>query len=100
MTITINGREVKVKEVTFEGICELEENYGFDVRKRLDAVFSTIRKAYAFHAGISLKEAAKDIEQHVSKGGKMDNLRPFMDAIIDSPFMEALRATVTDEEEQ
>ena len=70
MTITINGREVKVKEVTFEGICELEENYGFDVRKMEAAVFSTIRKAYAFHAGISLKEAAKDIEQHVSKGGK------------------------------
>lgn len=100
MTITINGREVKVKEVTFEGICELEENYGFDIKKVDGAVFSTIRKAYAFHAGISLKEAAKDIEQHVSKGGTLDSFNPFLDAIIDSPFMEALRATVTDEEEQ
>ena len=85
--IKINEKEIKVKEIDFNGYCELCDDYGFDVTKVATNPLSAIRSLHAFNTKTTVKEAGKDIEQHFINGGKIDDFEPYFTALNDCRFL-------------
>lgn len=87
--VTINNKPVEVKPIDFQAICELED-LGFDINSLSKKSFTTMRCAVAYNMNISLQEASTEIENHIKNGGKLDDLVPFIEAILQSDFFTAL----------
>jgi hypothetical protein len=96
-TVKINNKIVIIKDIDFSAICELED-LGLDVMKVGNKAFSSLRAAVAFHLGISLTEASQEIENHVKNGGKIDELAPLLEIIIQSDFFQNLARNTENEE--
>lgn len=96
-TVMINNKVVVIKNIDFSAICELED-LGLDVSKVGSKTFSSVRSAVAFHMGISLDDAGKEIENHIKNGGKLDALVPLLEAIVESDFFQALAQNNTEAE--
>jgi hypothetical protein len=97
MNTVINGKNVNIKPIDFEAICELED-LGFDINTISKKTFSNIRTAVAFHMGLSLSEASAEIEGHIKNGGKIDAFVPLIEAITNSDFFQAITQNTESEE--
>ena len=95
-TTIINGKTVKIKNINFEAICQLED-LGFDVNTISKKTFSNIRTAVAFNMGISLAEASVEIEEHIKNGGKIDAFVPLIEALINSDFFQSISQNAENE---
>lgn len=91
-TFEINGKEYNAAEFDFNLTCELEDNGVSlaDIRKK---PMSFIRSYVALSAGIDVDIAGKEIEAHITNGGKLDNvMNVMMEQINDSGFFRNLAA--------
>ena len=87
--IVINGKNYKLRKVDFNGICQLED-LGFSATDLKGKTFSSLRACFAYHAGLDLDSAAKEIEQHIKNKGKLDDFEPFIVSVIESDFFQSL----------
>lgn len=87
--VVINGKNVEIKPVDFNGVCELSEN-GFDFESGKVKIFSSLRACLAYNMGADLVTAGKEIEEHIKGGGKIDDLLPMLEAVTDSDFFQAV----------
>lgn len=89
-TFEINGTKYNAAEFDFNLTCELEDN-GIslaDIRKK---PMSFIRSYVALSAGIDIDIAGKEIEAHITKGGKLDDvMNVMMEQINNSDFFRNL----------
>ena len=91
-SVTINGKNYEVKEIDFDAICELEE-YGVsigDIAMFRKKTLSLYRGCFAYHAGLTLKQASKEIQSHLVNGGTFEDFIPFVDALTESDFFDEL----------
>lgn len=88
-SVTINGKEYTMPEMTFDAICELEERgvylMGMD---RSDRRFATmIRGIAAWIMDTDTATASRELQEHISNGGNViDILTAATEAIEDSGF--------------
>lgn len=87
--IVINGKSYKLKKVDFQGICELED-LGFDATSIKGKTFNLLRACFAYHAGLDLDKASKEIENHIKNKGKLDDFEPFIISVVQSDFFQSL----------
>jgi hypothetical protein len=87
--IIINGKSYNLKKIDFTSICLLEE-LGFSVSEVKSKTFSSYRACFAFHAGLDLMKAGQEIEAHIKNKGKMSDLIPFLEAVLESDFFQNL----------
>lgn len=89
--MTINGKNYKLPEFSFETICELED-YGVSLTNLTDKPMKTVRAFAALAIG-DAKVASKEIEEHIKNGG---NLAEFVEeiqrSISESGFFQSLVA--------
>lgn len=88
----INGITYKAAEFDFNLTCELEDNGVSlaDIRKK---PMSFIRTYVALSAGMDVDVAGKEIEAHITNGGKLDEvMNVMMEQINDSDFFRHLTA--------
>ena len=89
-TFEINGAKYNAAEFDFNLTCELEDNGVSlaDIRKK---PLSFIRSYVALSAGIDIDVAGKEIEAHMAKGGKLDDvMNVMMEQINNSDFFRNL----------
>ena len=89
-TFEINGTKYKAAEFDFNLTCELEDNGVSlaDIRKK---PMSFIRSYVALSAGVDVDIAGKEIEAHITNGGKLDEVMSvMMEQINDSDFFRNL----------
>lgn len=91
-SVTINKKCYKVKEIDFGAVCELEENgLSFtELDKYKRKPFTLFRACFAFHSGLDLASAGKEIEEHLINGGTFNDFQPFVDAIAESDFFKKM----------
>lgn len=70
-TFTVNGKEYKAKELTYNALCRLED-FGVSMSDVQAKAFSFIRGYIAYCGDIEPEEAGKEIEAHVVKTGNLD----------------------------
>lgn len=87
--IKINGKTYNLKEVDFNGICVLED-LGFSVADIKSKTFSSLRACFAYHAGLDLVSASKEIEEHLKNKGKVADFAPFIEKVVNSDFFQNL----------
>lgn len=87
--IKINGKTYKLKEVDFNGICVLED-LGFSAAEIKNKTFSSMRACFAYHAGLDLVTASKEIEEHFKNKGKFEDFAPFIEKVVNSDFFQNL----------
>ena len=83
--ITINGKEYKIKPIDFSAICQLEE-LGLDVTNVGKQTFTTLRALASHTMGVDVEVAGREIEKHLSNGGKIEDFRPLFNNLADSDF--------------
>lgn len=88
-TITINGKNYTIKNIDFKAICELEE-LGLSLAEIKSKTFSCLRSCVAFQIGATLDQANIEIEEHFKKGGKLEDLIPCIEAVVNSDFFQHL----------
>lgn len=91
-TITINGKEYALKEITFKALTELEK-LGFNLKTLQDVegnYFGSIMSLSAFVMGVTLNEASKQIDAHIANGGQLDDFSPLFEMISESDFFRNL----------
>lgn len=89
---TVNGKEYKAKEFDFNTVCDLED-MGVSLEEMENKPLSMIRAYFQLCAGLGKIEAGKQIEQHLIKGGKMDDVVKAMSKEMEvSDFFQALKA--------
>ena len=91
-SVTINGKNYKVKEIDFDAICDLEE-YGVyigDIAMFRKKPFTLYRGCFAFHSGLELEQASKEMENHLVNGGTFEDFIPFVEALTESDFFDKL----------
>lgn len=66
--ITLNGKEYKIKDVDFDGMCELEE-LGLSLTTVKNKPLTAFRALVSYYCDLPLDEAAKEIEEHLKNGG-------------------------------
>lgn len=87
--IIINGKSYNLKKIDFDAICLLED-LGFSASELKGKTFSSIRACFAFHSGLDLVNAGKEIEAHIKNKGKLDDFSPFLTSVIESDFFQSL----------
>ena len=97
--MTINGKTYKEPELDFNAICDLEE-LGVNIFQADRRRFSICRAYFAYVAGIDLEDAGKEIEAHMSNGGKfMDVYEAMTKSLTESGFFKASRKALNEETE-
>ena len=80
--VTINDKEYPIPEMSFDAVCELEEN-GVELlsmNSRHPKLATTLRGLVAWVMGTDAATASREISAHISKGGNiMDILNPITD---------------------
>ena len=101
-TVTINGKEYDVPEMTFDAVCELEE-YGVNLMagsKNLK-IATTVRGLVAWITGLDLEDASAEIQAHITNGGNiMDVLNATTAAMEKSGFLSGQRGAKTPQDHQ
>lgn len=87
--IKINEKEYELRKIDFNAVCELED-LGFSPLKIGDKSFSSIRALVAFIAKCDIFKASKEIENHIAKGGKLDDFYPLITMVTNSDFFRNL----------
>lgn len=87
---TVNGVTYTAKPFSFEMMCDLEA-YGVSISNIGTMSLSLIRAYFAICADIDKEEASKEIQTHIMKGGKLDDISEAMSKeMTDSDFFRAL----------
>ena len=87
--VTINGNRYDIPEVTFDTICQLEENgvYLLNMDKKNPKLATMIRGLVAWIMGVEPEEASKEIQEHIQNGGDIGEiLRRVTEAVASSGF--------------
>lgn len=87
--ITINGKAYQLKPIDFNGMCVLEE-LGFSVADLKNRTFNAIRSCFAFHSGLDLDSAGRELEQHLKNGGKQTDFADIIQSVVESDFFQNL----------
>jgi len=87
---TINGVTYSAKPFDFDMVCQLEE-MGVTFERIDKMPMSIIRAYFAICAGISKEQAAELIQNHLIKGGTLEDVtEPMAKEMNDSDFFRAL----------
>lgn len=97
--ITINSKDYNLKPIDFNAVCELED-LGLDVSALKSKSMSTARALLAFHGGISVEEAGKEIMEHFKNRGTIDDLSELFNHLAESDFFQTIRQPSKAEETQ
>lgn len=94
----VNGKTYKAKEFDFNLLCDLEEQ-GLSLEDIDKKPMSLIRTYLAFCGNIPKEEAGKEIEAHITSGGKFNDVVEIMSQQMqDSGFFRSLSQTGEAEE--
>lgn len=90
----LNGKEYEINEkVDFGTICDMEEAdvdlLSLGSGKK---TFSQIRNLIAYFTGLTKEEANKEIEEHLSNGGQLDQVADLINVIAESDFFQKMVA--------
>lgn len=69
----INGKEYKVKEISFNTMCELEDN-GVSITEMDKKPFNVIRGFLAVIMGVDKNTAGEELTKHIKNGGNIEEL--------------------------
>lgn len=95
-TFTVNGKEYKAKELTYNALCRLED-FGVSMSDVQAKAFSFIRGYIAYCGDIEPEEAGKEIEAHVVKTGSLDAISSAIEkAVENSGFFQAFQKQETE----
>ena len=87
--MTVNGKNYKFPELTFNAMCELED-MGVSLTDLEQKPMLTLRGFLALAMG-SVETAGKELEAHIVNGGSLDELaKELTRAVNDSGFFRAL----------
>lgn len=94
--IKVNGKEYKTAGITFNTVCELEDN-GITLADMAKKQTSFIRAYFAICANISVEEAGKELEQHIIGGGNFNEIiETIAKEVEESGFFRALTKKPTE----
>ena len=97
---TVNGKTYTAKEFDFNFLCDLE-NMGLSLDDIDKKPMSMVRAYLAFSANISNDAAGKEIEGHLEKGGKFNDVVETMAAQMqDSGFFRSLNKETAPEKDE
>lgn len=88
-TVSINDKTYTIPDVTFDTICELEENgvYLLNFDKDNRKIATMIRALTAWVMQVDVATASAEISEHIAKGyDLMDIMTAVTEAITDSGF--------------
>ena len=79
-TVTINDKEYTIPEMSFDAVCELEENGVelLNMNGKHPKIATTLRGLVAWVMDADPKTASREISAHIAKGG---NIMDIMDPI-------------------
>lgn len=87
--VVINGKEVALKKIDFNAVCELED-LGFSILGLKDRTFGAMRALLAFNMGVSVEEAGDEIQAHFKNKGTVQDLAPLFESVTESDFFQSL----------
>lgn len=94
-TFIINGNEYKAKPFDFNMVCDMED-MGVALGEFGKKQMASMRAYFAICANRSTQFAGKEIEEHIIKGGTMEELATVMSEELEkSDFFLALNKTET-----
>lgn len=97
-TFTINGKEYKSKMIDFNLVCDLED-MGVSIVNIDGKDMSLIRGYFGLCAGLTKEKAGKEIEAHLTNGGKFDELMELIKFEMEnSDFFRNLKKTAETED--
>lgn len=89
-TFTVNGKEYRAKAFDFNLVCDLED-MGIDVFKANKKPIATARAYFALCVGEDKEYAGKEMEEHLIKGGSLnDVINAMMEEMDSSDFFRNL----------
>lgn len=83
--VVINEKEYELRKIDFNAVCELED-LGMSIVDIKDKTFKSIRALVAFVARTDLLTAAKEVEEHIKKKGKVQDFTPLFEMVSNSDF--------------
>jgi len=87
----INGKEYKVKEITFNTMCELEDN-GVSITEMDKKPFNVIRGFLAVIMGVDKNTAGEELTKHIKNGGSIEELVTQISKLMEnSGFFQAMK---------
>jgi hypothetical protein len=97
-TITVNGRQYKAPEITFNAICDLEA-MGVDLQGK-----GNLLNKLRGYLALALKDidlAGNEIEEHLIAGGTLEEMTiAFTEAVENSRFFQALAIPAKENKQQ
>ena len=95
----INGEEIRIPEITFGLVCELQEKKGIDLKRALMGIAQmdapSIRAFVSLAYGFDEKKTSEAIDQFFSEGGDLsDILKEINDVVEKSGFFQAWLRTM------
>lgn len=88
--VTINSKDYTLKNVDFNGICELED-LGLSIDTLRKSKMNACRALLAYHGDMTAEEAGTQIMEHLKNGGEFDDFSPMIEALVNSDFFQAIR---------
>lgn len=89
-TFTVNGKEYNAKDFGFNLVCDLED-MGVSLEEMKKKPLSVVRAYFGMCAGVSKENAGKEMEEHMKKGGKLDDIMDAMaEKMEESDFFRSL----------
>lgn len=88
------GKTVEAAPITFDFVADFVEFSGMKVEDiaNSDKIFAVLRFYVAYCLGVSAKEAAGLIQEHMVSGGSLQNLaETYMLEVADSAFFQAFQ---------
>ena len=87
----LNGKNYKMRELTFNSICKLED-MGISLTSLDKKPLATIRAFIGLAVG-DLDKAGKELEAHIKNGGTLEDImQDITDSVNNSGFFQALAA--------
>lgn len=87
--IIINEKEYEIPEINFSAVRRLEK-LGVDFESAQEQPFSFISSLVALTIKSNNDVADNEIEQHLDKGGSINDFMPLMEAVANSSFFQKL----------
>jgi hypothetical protein len=88
--ITVNGKKITVRPITFEDLCALED-MGISIITTHSQPLNMCAGMVAVFEGISLQSAQKEISEHLKNGGSFMDFHPIFEAVEKSDFFQSLQ---------
>ena len=89
-SFTINDKEYKSVPIDFNTVCDLED-LGIPLEEMGEKPTNMLRAYFSICGNMTVKEAGKEISEHIIHGGNLDGLSDAMSAELDeSDFFRSL----------